>query len=1363
MTGGILQLVAQGIENIYINGDPEITTFKTVYRRHSNFSKFETRLDFKTKMNFGHRGLCPIKRHADLLYNLTLVIELSDVDIYYDNKTPSELSTYLASFGVTWTPTDGQTTFSDTDITNIKALINTRLTALTTEQINYDTILLSLLDYAATAYVDDDALSVIDYLTLVIDTLIEDTDDDTEPLYKLFNAYIKDLNLSKKTTTLSNLPGIQSDLRTVIQGIIVLSTKSKGTLTFLDDDGNLIAVYTTAYKTAVVMFDDIHDMIDNFYSNALFQTIITNIVGKLLEMERRMSISFTNLTKSTLVSGIRSQINTELVSFKTAENPTLDSINTSKVKMINIYYYNVIQNLLSIKNIYRSLTKNVDIVYSKLFEYKATNKYDKSAQIIRHDFDMNQYNNLLYNPPTSTYLTNKPTDITITFETLKKNAITKFFSDSDVLYNVREPPYDYMNDYMSDITLWRYILASTSILDNVLSAGDKTALDNILIMDLVPLFTIYDLAERLKDYIDDNVTDAGQATTLKNNINTDIYVPARAAIAPKLFLYLLGGGVNTVIIAYMQNIYTHFVRKTNTDAGVDDNLLFHSFGKTAAPYITYNSTDYNLMAYIEAIFTNEMDTIIDGRTDVTDAKVANIIAQYFLAINDFPDYEEYLADSYVVTIEGVTSTAYSVLSSIYNYYYTNRITYFNNMYTDDLLSPLSYFTPMEETIDYINETVLSNSDIGSFDAYASDITSSLTTIDSHIDDLLSAFTAYTDTFLDSHELMSIENIALSHRTYYFESFDTIWTQLANYINKNFVYDKTIIDLAVVKVNDGIDSDTIADGITLIKTMYQTIINAIDTEAVSPYKGANFTAAWTTYVATNLYDFDLIIPEDLQTTELVMTAAQLIIKFDTELDIITTQTKLYENIGRITTYYDDFATAIGVYEFTRDKLLGDSSDFLKLYSFSGETKQATYDNIYDYYTALNTTSESKTSSLTTYLNSIDTDINKKGRAKFAWIERLGYLMIDEIRLFVDDQVFARTTGQIMDIRNQLMVRNKQSGVEKMIGHTDQLINYDTVYKKKYTIHIPLDLYVSSDRISNSLPLIAMNHSNPSLYVSFKDFNKCAYWDTNVPTRFRKQPSLKSYVMADYIYIEKEERHSFVKSHLEYLIEQIQHNHGTINSADVVDKKVSFKVHFHNVCKEFIWVLRYKDMKSGDRLLPHLYSPLYEPNKEKLANLSIAKKRELDRVKAYLITNISENHIQDIQDTYENSEYGWYFETPSTSTNKNQFYKEIRILLNGNEREEYRDAEYYMYHQSYKYHTRTKSDGIYVYSQSLKPELLQPSGGINAGLFEEIRIEGILEDHVITELTNGKIIEWDCYGVSYNIQRVISGLTGIAFND
>jgi hypothetical protein len=71
MTGGLMQLVAYGAQDTYLTGNPQITFFKIVYRRHTNFS-METisqtiNGDTKTDTSRQNRGTVTIARHGDLL------------------------------------------------------------------------------------------------------------------------------------------------------------------------------------------------------------------------------------------------------------------------------------------------------------------------------------------------------------------------------------------------------------------------------------------------------------------------------------------------------------------------------------------------------------------------------------------------------------------------------------------------------------------------------------------------------------------------------------------------------------------------------------------------------------------------------------------------------------------------------------------------------------------------------------------------------------------------------------------------------------------------------------------------------------------------------------------------------------------------------------------------------------------------------------------------------------------------------------------------------------------------------------------------------------------------------------------------
>lgn len=82
-TGGLIQLHAQGSENIYLSGNPQITFFKSAYQRHTNFSYewipeyFDSSLTFDTTNSIMMK--MPIKRHGDLLCDTVLVIDLPNI------------------------------------------------------------------------------------------------------------------------------------------------------------------------------------------------------------------------------------------------------------------------------------------------------------------------------------------------------------------------------------------------------------------------------------------------------------------------------------------------------------------------------------------------------------------------------------------------------------------------------------------------------------------------------------------------------------------------------------------------------------------------------------------------------------------------------------------------------------------------------------------------------------------------------------------------------------------------------------------------------------------------------------------------------------------------------------------------------------------------------------------------------------------------------------------------------------------------------------------------------------------------------------------------------------------------------------
>ena len=79
MGGGLMQLVAYGAQDIYLTGNPQITFFKVVYRRHTNFSMESIEQTFNGQADFGRRVTCTISRNGDLAYRTYLQITLPEI------------------------------------------------------------------------------------------------------------------------------------------------------------------------------------------------------------------------------------------------------------------------------------------------------------------------------------------------------------------------------------------------------------------------------------------------------------------------------------------------------------------------------------------------------------------------------------------------------------------------------------------------------------------------------------------------------------------------------------------------------------------------------------------------------------------------------------------------------------------------------------------------------------------------------------------------------------------------------------------------------------------------------------------------------------------------------------------------------------------------------------------------------------------------------------------------------------------------------------------------------------------------------------------------------------------------------------
>lgn len=78
MVGGLINIVSYGFNDLYLTGSAEITFFKVVYRRHTNFSRESIEIPVG-QMDFGEETTVKIPKVADLFTNAFLQLDIPEI------------------------------------------------------------------------------------------------------------------------------------------------------------------------------------------------------------------------------------------------------------------------------------------------------------------------------------------------------------------------------------------------------------------------------------------------------------------------------------------------------------------------------------------------------------------------------------------------------------------------------------------------------------------------------------------------------------------------------------------------------------------------------------------------------------------------------------------------------------------------------------------------------------------------------------------------------------------------------------------------------------------------------------------------------------------------------------------------------------------------------------------------------------------------------------------------------------------------------------------------------------------------------------------------------------------------------------
>jgi len=323
--------------------------------------------------------------------------------------------------------------------------------------------------------------------------------------------------------------------------------------------------------------------------------------------------------------------------------------------------------------------------------------------------------------------------------------------------------------------------------------------------------------------------------------------------------------------------------------------------------------------------------------------------------------------------------------------------------------------------------------------------------------------------------------------------------------------------------------------------------------------------------------------------------------------------------------------------------------------------------------------------------------------YYWANGIGNILVKQVDLEIGGQLIDRHYSEWLDIWNQLTMNSSKIGAyDAMVGNYSSISGMESNAVSALRLYVPMCFWFNKD-YAMVLPLIALQYHTIVLKITLRDFNSC-YRNNSISTKLDSTLyQIQQFsIWADYIYLDMEERRKFAQTSHEYLIEQVQFAGDEYISS--TSNSVSKKIFFNHPVKELYWIHVRNDFEQSNILTGN---------------------QQLDYSISTSIETFGEGVLQ----------------------------------LNGVERFQKRNANYFRLVQNYQFHTHYSNKNIYTYSFGIYPEKPQPSGTCNMSKFANVNL--YLDYYNIDHSKSDLILKVFC--VNYNILRITSGMAGLVFTN
>lgn len=258
----------------------------------------------------------------------------------------------------------------------------------------------------------------------------------------------------------------------------------------------------------------------------------------------------------------------------------------------------------------------------------------------------------------------------------------------------------------------------------------------------------------------------------------------------------------------------------------------------------------------------------------------------------------------------------------------------------------------------------------------------------------------------------------------------------------------------------------------------------------------------------------------------------------------------------------------------------------------------------------------------------------------YVNGIGFSIIKNISFQIGGIIIDKLDGNFLDIYSELYDRKQDELVNKYYSDLSTENN-----SNKQKIYVPIPFWFCKD-YGNILPLESINHQELKIIVEFRNLNEII--KSNISNLELENIEINSYIIADYINVDEDIQKYFkLKKHI-YLIEQTQIIPDHIISTERLSTRIELELSLF--IKELIWII-------------------------------------ID----------DNNKIQDIKNGNNRLTY------TSLSSNYNDTFLTGKITLDGTDRIEFMDADFFRKIIPYKYYNYIPRKNIYTYSFNIKPNL------------------------------------------------------------